>query len=175
MISFSELEPLCDPEKLHCIKGEALKSSLFWRFSGGVWFSEERLLSQNSAKSPWNSFGPPIFTNNPCRSTCLCNAPSLHTVDKHWSQGSAERIWGDFLSWSGEFSKKCLQVSQQISSANYSRNFGGLFLQGLRLPPKKSHPKFMSKIVSVPLQFHIFEPKICFKPIFCLRGGDTMQ
>ena len=24
----------------------------------------------------------PIFTNTPCKSTCLCNAPSLHIVDE---------------------------------------------------------------------------------------------
>ena len=36
------------------VKGEAQKSPLFWRFSGGFWFSQDRLLSRNSTRKPLN-------------------------------------------------------------------------------------------------------------------------
>ena len=64
------------------VKGEAQKSPLFWRFSGGFWFSQDRLLSRNSTRKPLNLIKSPIFTNTPCKSTCLYNAPSMHTVNK---------------------------------------------------------------------------------------------
>ena len=64
------------------VKGEAQKSPLFWRFSGGVCFSQHRLFSRNSTRKPLNLIKSPIFTNAPCKTTCLYNAPSMHTVDK---------------------------------------------------------------------------------------------
>ena len=36
------------------VKGEAQKSPLFWRFSGGFWFSQDRLFSRNSTSKPFN-------------------------------------------------------------------------------------------------------------------------
>ena len=63
------------------VKGEAQKSPLFWRFSGGFWFSQDRLFSRNSPSKPLNLIKCPIFTNTPCKSTCLYNAPSMHTFD----------------------------------------------------------------------------------------------
>ena len=38
-------------------------------------------------------------------------------------------------------------------------------------PPKSSRPKFTSKIVGTPLQFHIFEPKMLSRR-FSAYGGD---
>ena len=69
------------------VKGEAQKSPLFWKFSGGVWFSQERLFSKSSTKKPLNLIKSPIFTNTPCKFNCLCNAPSLHIVD-HFLQNA---------------------------------------------------------------------------------------
>ena len=65
---------------MHC-KGEAQKSPIFWRFSGGFWFSQDRLFSRNSTRKPLNLIKSPIFTNAPCQTACLYNAPSMHTVD----------------------------------------------------------------------------------------------
>ena len=65
---------------MHC-KGEAQKNPLFWRFSGGFCFSQDRLLSRNSTRKPLNLIKSSIFTNAPCKTTCLYNAPSMHTVD----------------------------------------------------------------------------------------------
>ena len=62
------------------VKGEAQKSPLFWRFSGGFWFSQDRLFSRNSTRKPLNLIESSIFTNAPCKTTCLYNAPSMHTV-----------------------------------------------------------------------------------------------
>ena len=81
--------PACTADSLdsvqtRCIvKGEAQKSPLFWQFSpsGGLWFSEERLFCKNSTRKPLNFIKSPICTNAPCTSACLCNAPSVHTVD----------------------------------------------------------------------------------------------
>ena len=64
------------------VKGEAQKNPLFWRFSWGFWFflriacslgiPQENLLKFNQISD---------FTNTPCKSTCLYNAPSMHNVD----------------------------------------------------------------------------------------------
>ena len=53
------------------VKGEAQKNPLFWRFSGGCWFSQDRLFSRNSTRRPLNLIKSPIFTNTPCKSTYL--------------------------------------------------------------------------------------------------------
>ena len=63
------------------VKGEAQKSPLFWRFSGGLWFSQARLFSRNSTRKPLNLIKSPDFYNAPCKTACLYNAPSMHTVD----------------------------------------------------------------------------------------------
>ena len=36
------------------VRGEAQKSPLFWRFSGGFWFSQDRLFSRNPTRKPLN-------------------------------------------------------------------------------------------------------------------------
>ena len=74
-IDFNSVQTRC------IVKGEAQKSLLFWRFSGGFWFSQDRLFSRNSTGKPLNLIKSPIFTNAPCKTTCLYNAPSMHTVD----------------------------------------------------------------------------------------------
>ena len=63
------------------VKGEAQKSPLFWRFSGGFWFSQDRLFSKNSTRKPLNLIKSPIFTNAPCKTACLYNVPSMHILD----------------------------------------------------------------------------------------------
>ena len=63
------------------VKGEAQKNPLFWRFSGGFWFSQDRLLSRNSTRKPLNLIKSPILTNAPCKTACLYNAPSMQTVE----------------------------------------------------------------------------------------------
>ena len=65
------------------VKGEAQKNPLFWRFSGGFWIYQDRLFSRNSTRKPLNLIKSPIFTNAPCKSTCLYNAPSMHIVDRN--------------------------------------------------------------------------------------------
>ena len=63
------------------VKGEAQKNPLFWRFSGGFRFSQDRLFSRNSTRKPLNLIKSPIFTNAPCKTACLYNAASMHTLD----------------------------------------------------------------------------------------------
>ena len=67
------------PNYVHCKKRGSEKSAflaIFW----GFWFSQDRLFSRNSTRKPLNLIKSPIFTNTPCKSTCLYNAPSMHTV-----------------------------------------------------------------------------------------------
>ena len=72
-----------DSVQSRCIvKGEAQKSPLFWRFSGGFCFSQDRLFSRNSTRKPLNLIKSPICTNAPCKTACLYNAPSMHTLEK---------------------------------------------------------------------------------------------
>ena len=63
------------------VKGEAQKSPLFGQFSRGFLFSQERLFCRNYTRNPLNLIKFAIFTNTPCKSTCLDNAPSMHTVE----------------------------------------------------------------------------------------------
>ena len=35
----------------------------------------------NSTRKPLNLIKSPIFTNAPCKTACLHNAPSMHTLD----------------------------------------------------------------------------------------------
>ena len=73
---------LIDSLQTRCIvKGEAQKSPLFWWFSGGFCFSQDRLFSRNSTREPLNLIKSPIFTNAPCKPACLYNAPSMHTLE----------------------------------------------------------------------------------------------
>ena len=64
------------------VKGEAQKNPLLGQFSGGFRFSEERLLCKNSTRKPLNLVKSRIFTNAPCKSPFLYNAPSMHTVEQ---------------------------------------------------------------------------------------------
>ena len=64
------------------VKGETQKSPLFWRFSGVFDFLRIACslgIPQENLKFNIKS---PIFTNTPCKSTCIYNAPSMHTVEK---------------------------------------------------------------------------------------------
>ena len=61
------------------LKARLRKVHFFWRFSGGFWFSQDRLFSRNSTRKPINLIKSLIFTNTPCKSTCLYNAPSMRT------------------------------------------------------------------------------------------------
>ena len=95
-----------------CIaKGEAQKSPLLWRFSGGFQFSQDRLFSRNSIRKPFKLIKSPIFTNTPCKSTCLYNAPSMHTVDIFIPSGASSIA-------SASFSVVCLWL--QASAAQPS-------------------------------------------------------
>ena len=95
-MSFNSVQTRC------IVKGEAQKSPLFWRFSGGFWFSQDRLFSRKSTRKPLNLIQSLIFTNAPCKSTCLYNAPSMHTVESFLGRGSvAQRpftnLWWYFI------------------------------------------------------------------------------
>ena len=65
---------------MHCKRRGSEKSTflaIFW----GFWFSQDRLFSRNSTRHPLNLIKSPIFTNAPCKTACLYNAPSMHTVE----------------------------------------------------------------------------------------------
>ena len=86
------------------VKGDAQKSPLFWRFSGGFWFSQDRLFSGNSTRKPLNLIRSPIFTNTPCKTACRYNAPSMRTLDqkllgsRKWNWiGMPRRFWAGIL------------------------------------------------------------------------------
>ena len=75
------------------VKGEAQKSPLFWRFSGGLWFSQDRLFSRNSTRRPLNLVKSSRFLQTPLvKSTCLYNAPSMHTVESFLILNGATKL-----------------------------------------------------------------------------------
>ena len=55
--------------------------------------------------------------------------------------------------------------------ANFDSEFFGLVFSGVSGHPKNSRPKFTSRIVSIPFQFHFLEPKI-YSRRFSAYGGD---
>ena len=86
-VSVSSLSHINSVHTRCIVKGEAQKSPLFWRFSGAFWFSQDCLFSRKSTRKSLNLIKSPIFTNTPCKSTCLYNAPSMHTVDHTYPFG----------------------------------------------------------------------------------------
>ena len=60
------------------VKGEAQKSPLFWRlFWGFLIFSGSPVLQEFHKKTFKFNIKSPIFTNAPCKTACLYNAPSI--------------------------------------------------------------------------------------------------
>ena len=59
-----------------------------------------------------------------------------------------------FLFWSGEFQEICQRISQRILTVNFDSEIFGLVSPGFQVTPKNSRPKFTSRIVGIPLQFH---------------------
>ena len=55
--------------------------------------------------------------------------------------------------------------------ANFDSEFFGLVFPGFQATPKHSRPKFTSRIVGIPLQFHFLEPKM-YSRRFSAHGGD---
>ena len=92
-----------------------------------------------------------------------------------WSRRYAERIWGEFFILvklaPANFRKNCRRISQRILMANFDGEFFGLVFPGFQATPKNSRPKFTSRIVSIPLQFHFLEPKI-YSRRFSAHGED---
>ena len=83
---------------VHCKRRGSEKSTflaIFW----GLWFSEERLFCKNSTRKPLHVISSPIFTNTPCESSFLCNAPSVHTVDLNSGSCSKEKKRNSLLSF----------------------------------------------------------------------------
>ena len=74
-------EPINNMQTECIAQGEVRKSPLFWRFSGGGWFSQELLFFWNSTRKSLNWTKSPILRKTACKSACLCEAPSLHTVE----------------------------------------------------------------------------------------------
>ena len=80
----------------------------------------------------------------------------------------------NFLFWSGELWENGRRISQWILMANFDSEFFGLvFFPGFQATPKNSRPKFTSRIVGIPLQFHFLEPKI-YSRRFSAYGGDQL-
>ena len=55
--------------------------------------------------------------------------------------------------------------------ANFDSEIFSLVFPGFQAHPKNSRPKFTSRIVGIPLQFHFLEPKI-YSRRFSACGGD---
>ena len=78
-MSIEDFSTACCMQTRCIVEGEAQKSPLFWRFSGGFRFFQERLFSRNSTRKPlkFNRFLQTPLVNP----LFLYNAPSVHTVD----------------------------------------------------------------------------------------------
>ena len=167
------------------VKGEGPKSPLFWRFSGSCWFSEERLFS---LRIPQESFfkltQSLICTNIPCKSTCLYNALSLHTVDRTTSSSEASRngklkpktksmilVLG-MGRVNGSFAHSVLQVRFLLQC------FSALYMQPLiRLgatsenPFFQNHREFLIVLLRLCLGLETWNTKTCDFP-FAVHAAD---
>ena len=63
------------------VKARLRKVHFSGDFQGGFCFSQECLFSRNPTRKPLHLLESAIFTNAPCKTTCLYNAPSMHTVE----------------------------------------------------------------------------------------------
>ena len=75
-------------------------------------------MSRNSTRKPLNLIKSPIFTNTPCESTCLYNAPSMHTVDRRSPRTSQKLPCGGNLQTQrviGQLLRSLLQKPQNFS------------------------------------------------------------
>ena len=60
--------------------------------------------------------------------------------------------------------------------ANFFRKRFELVFPGLQAPPKNSRPKFMPKLVGIPLQFlHFFGPKMFSRQSSAYEGDQQLQ
>ena len=59
--------------------------------------------------------------------------------------------------------------------ANFDSEFFGLVFPGVQARPKNSRPKFTSRIVGSPLQFHFLEPKIYSRRFSAYVGDQQNQ
>ena len=121
------------------VQGEAQKNPLFWGFSGWFWFSQDRLFPRNSTGKPLNWIESPIFTNTPSKSTCLCNAPSMHTVDQTqtFRSGYLRVGWG-FSTWRGG-GQRARYVLRNPGKPNICRDIPGV--------PEKLEIKFFRPLI----------------------------
>ena len=96
----------------------------------------------------------PLLQNNLDRPENRCG--------RYCARGSAERIWGEFFIWSSEFFVKFAgEFLSVISWCFFLQIFRPCFSRISGPPPKKkSGPKFTSRIVGIPLQFHFLNPKL---------------
>ena len=151
------------------VKGEAQKNPLFWRFSGGFWFSQDRLLSRNSTRKPLNLIKSPIFTNTPCKPARLYNAPSMHSVDKILQSAPPRLPTGLLLFLREELLK---QHKHKLVGPNFLRTFLTLtpgcpgvkkFLPTTRAAGKHTfwcgHPRFLVQTSMTRRVLENFVPK----------------
>ena len=132
-----------------CKRRGSEKSTFLAIFWGFLIFSGESLFSRNSTRKPLNLIKSPIFTNAPCKTTCLYNAPSMHTVDQSTGSTPCGRpahstpIHMDF----GPFLKRTIQeihVDRQGNSGKVAEEIAGkispnremLQILGFRAPGK---------------------------------------
>ena len=88
--------------------------------------------SQNSPSLPQNSVRLSEFSSP--KQYSRNSIPPVSYIT--WSRRYAERIWGDFFFWSGEFQENCRRISQRILMANFDSEFVGLVFQGFQATQK---------------------------------------
>ena len=59
--------------------------------------------------------------------------------------------------------------------ANFDSEFFGLVFPGFQPTQKNSRPKFTSRIVGIPLQFHFLEPQIYSRRFSAYGGNQEMK
>ena len=104
------------------VKGEAQKSPLFWWFSGGFWFSQDRLFSRNSTRKPLNLIKDPRFLQTPLVKPLVF---TMHTVDYlklTFRLLLRLRVWGQRLHWKNS-STNCIHPKTFKKTYHGPRNY----------------------------------------------------
>ena len=107
-------------------------------FCGGFGFLRCACSLGIPLRDPLNPIKSPIFTNTRCRSTCLYNAPSLHTVENMFKPFRSHGVLPQLASWSCAWRISTTSLQRDPRGRELNTNlFSQTFRHPRDIPAKK--------------------------------------